>query len=200
MDYFSATAEEADPENQNLFIRDIRECTRCPLHLGRQTACPGYFDDAPVDVLFVGMSPGDDEDRDGRPFVGRTGKFLARLIEDAWEHEPLTFGLTNIVRCHTPDNRPPAGVEVAACYKWMVLEMDMADPKVVVLMGNSAIEWMWPGTRIGEVAGQTRRVGNCTFVACYHPAAVLHRKSKLIEESIYASLRLVKELLCPSTS
>jgi len=196
LDYYAATQEEADQVNNNLFACDIRQCERCPLHKERNVACPGWFLSLPLDILFVGMSPGKDEDKAGRPFIGRAGKKLMELADSINLIKSDTMiGFTNVVRCHTPDNRPPTGQEIQACSTWMRAELDMAEPKVVMLLGNSAIPLAFENKKIGQVAGSARAMGSTIYIACYHPAAILHKRSAVIQDSIVQSMKLAKEVL-----
>ena len=196
LDYYKATIEEADQFNQNLFTPDIRLCERCPLHADATLACPGFFTSLPLDILFLGQNPGASEDKVGRPFVGKGGKKLMELADSINLITSDTMvGFTNIIRCVTPDNRPPTGQEIQACSRWMQVELDMTEPKVVLLLGNTALSLAFENKRIGEVAGSARAIGNTIYVASYHPAAALHKKSPVIIESILSSLRLAKEIL-----
>lgn len=198
-DYYTCTIAEADAANANLFISDIRACGDCTLHrwhLDGAFACPGWFPEFGIDLLFVGMSPGEDEDKAGRPFVGKAGKKLMSLADSVGlTPDVFSFGFTNIVRCHTPSNRPPTGQEADACRRWLDIEIDMADPAVICLLGNSAIPLAFPGKKIGEVAGDSRAMGGRIYIACYHPAAILHRPDHYTEESIKAALRMAREVV-----
>jgi len=194
--YFSAPTAVADAENKNPRLADIRTCSECGLSRVEFVgchACPGYWSGAKVGILFVGMSPGADEDKLGRPFVGKAGRLLLRL---AAEEDVLSqsIGLTNMVRCHTPENRPPTGVEVATCRHWLEAEVKAANPKAVVLLGNSAIPLAFPGKTVGGVAASARSLNGRVWIACYHPAALLHQRNPAIEASIRASLKLAKEV------
>jgi DNA polymerase len=215
-DYYTSPLEEIDAANANLFLEDIRQCHSCPLGWQNSSVggltCPGWFPELGIDVLFVGMSPGDDETRGkaaGRPFVGRAGHKLMSLADSVGLLDPIipgvgvhdvSLGFTNIVRCHTPSNRPPTGQEAEACRRWLDIELDMSNPLVVCLLGNSAIPLAFPGKKIGEVAGDSRVMTiedghSRIYIACYHPAAVLHRPDPYTEESIKSSLRLAREFI-----
>lgn len=197
--YYTAGVTEADGENHNPLLEDIRKCTDCALNpcAGNNIyPCPGYFfSEPPLDILFIGMSPGKDENKLGRPFVGKAGRKLMSLVYQVWPDKKPSMGLTNVCRCHTPENRAPKPLEIAACSHWLMQELIAAKPKVVFLLGNSAIPLAFPGKRIGQVAGQARRWTGRTAIACYHPAAVLHKHDPGIEASIIGSLKLGKELL-----
>ena len=196
LDYYRASIEEADKFNQNLFTADIRQCERCPLHADANLACPGFFTSLPLDILFLGQNPGASEDKVGRPFIGKAGKKLMELADSINLITSDTMvGFTNIIRCVTPDNRPPTGVEIQACSRWMQVELDMAEPKVIVLLGNTAIPLAFGNKKIGQVAGSARAMGSTIYIACYHPAAILHKKSAAIRDSIIKSLTLAKEVL-----
>ena len=150
----------------------------------------------PLDLLFIGASPGADEDVAGRPFVGRSGKKLIQLCDSINLVTPDTMiGFTNIIRCHPPQNRPPTGLETQACSTWMDCELDMTEPKVVLLLGGVAVNLAFEGKKIGEVAGSARAIGSTVYIASYHPAAILHRPNANVEESIMHSLSLAKEVL-----
>lgn len=196
LDYYAATTEDADEVNANIWVEDIRACARCSLHLGRFLACPGFFSSPRLGILFLGMSPGSVEDELGRPFVARAGKKLMELCDRVRLITPeIQVGFSNIVRCHTPENRAPTGIEESACRKWLDLELDFTKPRVVLLLGNVAIPLAFGNKKVGKVAGSARAMGGSVYIASYHPAAILHKKSPAIEESILKSLRLAKEVL-----
>lgn len=195
-DYIAATTKEADDLNLNPYIEDIRHCTRCPLSQDQGMACPGFFTEAPLDILFIGMSPGDDEAAEGRPFIGRAGQKLFKLMEEAWGRgHQIEFGFTNRVRHHTPSNRPPTGQESSACEEWLQFEIECSDPAVIVLLGGSASEIAFPGDKIGEVQGAARVMDGRIYIACYHPAALLHKYNEHTKECILTALRRAADLI-----
>ena len=200
--YFTATREEADRENQNPHAADIRNCFECSLWHGvspgvNEAACPGYFNTLPLDILFIGMSPGAEEDVAGRPFIGRAGKLLFHLYQQVFDTD--AWGVTNMVRCHTPENRPPKIMEIAACDRWLRAELKAAAPKVIYLLGNSAIPLAFGKAKIGQVHGKARVTADLfsgdgyVSIACYHPAAALRDNSKV--PLILEAFKLGNELL-----
>ena len=113
---------------------EVRACTRCRLHETRTRAVPGEGD-PDTEVVFVGEGPGFNEDREGRPFVGRAGGMLVRLLGSVgWQREDVF--ITNVVKCRPPDNRDPQPDEIAACAPYLRRQLEVLDPAVVVTLGR----------------------------------------------------------------
>ena len=156
---------------------EVRACNRCRLHQGRSNAVPGEGS-ASTEVLFVGEGPGFNEDRQGRPFVGRAGQKLTEWIESiGWRRQDVF--ITNIVKCRPPDNRDPLPDEIAACTPFLRRQIEALDPAIVVTLGRFSMGWFTPGTRISQVHGTARLADpatgapQATAYAMYHPAAAL---------------------------
>ena len=110
-----------------------------------------------TEVVFVGEGPGMNEDRDGRPFVGRAGGMLVRLLGSiGWQREDVF--ITNVVKCRPPDNRDPQPDEIAACAPFLRRQLEVLDPAVVVTLGRYSMGTFMPGARIGQVHGATQPV------------------------------------------
>ncbi len=161
--------------------RRVAGCADCGLCRGRTNAVPGegYAD---ADIMFIGEGPGFYEDQQGRPFVGASGKFLDELLAGIGLDRKKVF-VTNVVKCRPPDNRDPQPDEIEACGKYMVEQIAVIEPKVVVTLGRHSMQRYFPGEAIGRVHGQPRRKGDLIVVPMYHPAAALHQGSlrKVIE-------------------
>lgn len=177
---------------------EIRDCTRCRLHEGRTRAVPGEGD-PDTEVVFVGEGPGFNEDREGRPFVGRAGGLLVRLLAHVgWRREDVF--ITNVVKCRPPDNRDPQPDEIAACAPFLARQLEVLDPSVVVTLGRHSMAGFMPGARIGQVHGTTRPADPATgaadalVFAMYHPAAAL-RTPAIERESFEDVARLPGVLL-----
>ena len=113
---------------------EVRVCTRCRLHETRTKAVPGEGDPS-TEVMFVGEGPGMNEDREGRPFVGRAGGLLVNLLGHiGWGREDVF--ITNIVKCRPPGNRDPEPDEIAACAPYLERQLQALDPSVVVTLGR----------------------------------------------------------------
>jgi uracil-DNA glycosylase family 4 len=169
---------------------DVRSCTDCRLHQGRGRAVPGEGD-PDTEVVFVGEGPGFNEDRLGRPFVGRAGDLLVKLLASiGWRREEVF--ITNVVKCRPPDNRDPEPDEIAACAKYLQRQLEVLDPAVVVTLGRHSMARFMPGARISQAHGTVHPVdpatgaGSALAFAMYHPAAALRTPS--IERDSYADI------------
>lgn len=151
---------------------EVRSCTRCRLCDGRTHAVPGEGSHSPQ-IVFVGEGPGAEEDRLGRPFVGRSGRFLDGMIESVGLRREDVF-ITNVVKCRPPDNRDPRPDEIAACRDYLDRQIDLLAPRVVVTLGRFSMQHWFPGERITRIHGQVKEIGPGRVVlAMYHPAAAL---------------------------
>ncbi len=169
---------------------EVRSCTDCRLHEGRTRAVPGEGDPE-TEVVFVGEGPGFNEDRLGRPFVGRAGDLLVKLLASiGWRRDEVF--ITNVVKCRPPDNRDPEPDEVAACAKFLQRQLEILDPAVIVTLGRHSMARFMPGARISQAHGTVRPVDPATgarsalVYAMYHPAAALRTPS--IERESYADM------------
>jgi uracil-DNA glycosylase family 4 len=156
---------------------EVRACKGCRLAATRTRAVPGEGD-TDTEVVFVGEGPGFNEDRDGRPFVGRAGGLLVRLLESiGWRRDDVF--ITNVVKCRPPENRDPQADEIAACAPFLRRQLEVIDPAVVVTLGRYSMGTFLPGARIGQVHGTSTPADSETgaqhalVFAMYHPAAAL---------------------------
>lgn len=156
---------------------DVRDCTRCRLSETRTKAVPGEGDPN-TEVLLVGEGPGFNEDREGRPFIGRAGGLLDRLLGHVgWQRDDVF--ITNVVKCRPPDNRDPEPDEIAACAPYLQRQATVLDPSVVVTLGRFSMATFMPGVRISQAHGTTRIADtatgarDATVFAMYHPAYAL---------------------------
>jgi len=152
--------------------KDVRSCTRCRLCDGRIHAVPGEGSYSPQ-IVFVGEGPGAAEDRQGRPFVGRSGRFLDGMIEGIGLRREDVF-ITNVVKCRPPDNRDPRPDEIAACSDYLERQIELLAPRVVVTLGRYSMQRWFPGERITRIHGQVKEIApGRVALAMYHPAAAL---------------------------
>jgi DNA polymerase len=170
----------------------VRDCTACPLHLTRIQAVPGY---GPVTarVMAVGEAPGENEDREGKPFVGAAGRLLTSLLESAGLDRRDIY-ITNIVKCRPPRNRDPEPIEVEACSHYLDEQIALLQPDVILLLGRHALARLLPGAGgISRLHGERLRHNDRVFVPLYHPAAALYNGG--LRETLEADMRRVRGYL-----
>lgn len=169
---------------------EVRVCQRCRLGATRTQAVPGEGEPE-TEVVFVGEGPGFNEDRLGRPFVGRAGDLLVKLLATLGWRRSEVF-ITNVVKCRPPDNRDPEPDEIAACLPYLKRQLEILDPALVVTLGRHSMGRFMPGARIGQAHGSTAPVDPetgaraATVYALYHPAAAL--RSSEVERQSYADV------------
>ncbi len=151
---------------------DIGDCTRCKLHKGRNKIV--FADGNPkADLVFVGEGPGRDEDMQGLPFVGRAGKLLTQMIEAIGLQRGDVY-ICNVVKCRPPENRLPEPDEIKTCSPFLLRQLDVVDPKVIVALGACAAQTLLQTTRgISHFRGQWQDFGGRKLMATYHPAYLL---------------------------
>jgi uracil-DNA glycosylase family 4 len=166
---------------------EVRACTRCRLAQTRSHAVPGEGN-PDTEVVFVGEGPGQTEDQQGRPFVGRAGDLLVRLLSTLGWRRNEVF-ITNIVKCRPPGNRDPEPDEIAACGPYLQRQLEALDPAVVVTLGRFSMAHFRPGERITQIHGTAVPAPPATGArealayALYHPAAAL--RSTEVERHSY---------------
>jgi len=157
--------------------QDLRGHVPCGFEICEQATnlVPGEGD-PDADVVIVGEAPGASEDKQGRPFVGSAGRLLDRLLEDAGLERGDVF-ITNVVKARPPGNRDPKADEVAHHLPWLLAQLEVIEPKLVVPLGRHALRRFAGDAKIGEVHGQVVEAGGRTLFPMYHPAAALHNQS-----------------------
>ncbi len=126
-----------------------------------------------ADVMLVGEAPGASEDEQGRPFVGRSGRFLDELLAEAGLAREDVF-ITNVVKARPPGNRDPRADEVAHHLPFLDAQLEVIRPRLLVPLGRHALKRFAPGMAIGEVHGHVVQRDGRTLFPMYHPAAALH--------------------------
>ena len=153
--------------------REVIACRKCRLCETRKNAVPGEGSTT-AKVMFVGEAPGEQEDIQGRPFVGSAGKLLTELLASVNLRREDVY-ITNIAKCRPPNNRPPRKDEAAACRPYLDRQIVSLQPKVICPMGNSAIHALMDSDgSVTELHGIPFEVGTITYFPMYHPAAALY--------------------------
>lgn len=156
----------------------VRNCKKCPLYKTRNRVVPGEGNPK-AKIMFVGEAPGLQEDLQGRPFVGAAGKFLDELLASCSLKRKEVF-IGNLLKCRPPANRDPKPEEIETCWPYLVEQIKIIKPKLIVTLGRHALQKFLPKGSISQKHGQVMRrkipnLGKIIFYATFHPAAVLYR-------------------------
>jgi uracil-DNA glycosylase len=170
----------------------IRVCTRCPLHESRTLAVPGDGKYT-AKVMIIGEAPGKEEDESGHPFVGSAGRFLNHVLEGTGL-ERSDFFITNTVKCRPPKNRVPRKIEVGTCTaNYLSEQIELLNPKLVMLLGATAAKTLLGVKSIGEVRGRVVERDGRKFLVGYHPAVRFYRED--LGEKVREDFALLKREL-----
>ena len=171
---------------------DIGDCTRCGLCEGR-TQVVNTHGNPKARLMFVGEAPGADEDAQGKPFVGRAGQLLTKMIEAmGMKREEVIIG--NVNRCRPPGNRQPTLEEAAICRPFLFREIATIKPEVIVVMGNTALRNLLEAREgITRVRGKFQDFRGIKVMPTFHPAYLLRDPSK--KRETWADLKMVMEYL-----
>lgn len=153
-------------------------CTRCPLHTTRTNVVFGQGVPT-AEVLFVGEGPGQSEDEQGLPFVGRSGQLLDRYLFAIDLDRSRNCYIANIVKCRPPQNRDPLETEQEACWPFLEAQIQLVQPKILVCLGRIAAQKLIrPDYRITREHGRWEQRDGVWMTAFYHPSALLRDVSK----------------------
>jgi uracil-DNA glycosylase len=171
---------------------EIGDCTRCPLHQQR-THVVHTEGNRKARLMFVGEAPGADEDAQARPFVGRAGQLLTKIIEAiGFKREEVLIG--NVNRCRPPGNRPPTPEEASICKPFLLREIAVVQPEVIVVLGNTAMRNLLD-TREGitRLRGRFQEYKGIKVMPTFHPAYLLRDPSK--KRETWEDLKKVRDYL-----
>ena len=162
-------------------------CTKCHLSQGRTQVVFGVGD-PDADLMFIGEAPGFHEDKQGEPFVGAAGQLLTRMLGEIELSREQVY-IANVIKCRPPGNRDPLPEEIEACTPWLVEQVSLIQPRVIVTLGNFATKFVL-NTSLGitRMRGQVHDWHGRTVIPTFHPAAILHgggeksRQFQLLQE------------------
>lgn len=187
------------PERRELLkavYTQVRDCTKCPLHLSRTNAVFGAGS-ADAELMFIGEAPGANEDRLALPFVGAAGKLLDRLLEEVGMDRSQVW-IGNVLRCRPPDNRDPQPREIESCQGYLFEQVRLIEPSVICTLGNFSTKLLRGDTTgISRLHGrdEVRVIGSraVRLYPLYHPAAALYTPSML--ETLRGDFSRIPDLL-----
>ena len=177
---------------------DCAGCRRCSLWETRHELVFGVGNQL-AEVLFIGEGPGEQEDKQGVPFVGPAGKLLDDMLAMIDLDRSMVY-IANIVKCRPPGNRDPLGVEQDACREWLDRQIRLLEPKIIVCLGRiAAMSLISPDFRITREHGRWYDIDGRRVMATYHPSALLRDPSKRPEAFMdLRSLRKEIRAVCDS--
>ena len=190
---FSSDPGEGSGLSTAQTLSEIREelgdCTRCRLCETRKNIVFGEGNPN-ARLVFVGEGPGRDEDTQGRPFVGRAGQLLTKIIQ-AMKLERKDVYICNVVKCRPPGNRNPEPDEVASCEPFLAKQIESINPEVIVCLGSVATGLMLKlkNFKMGQLRGTFHQYGNSKLMITYHPAALLRNPS--FKKPVWEDMKLV---------
>ena len=154
------------------FESEIKNCTKCRLHEGRNKLVFGAGNPNAA-VMFIGEGPGRDEDMKGEPFVGRAGQLLDKILA-AIKFDRTMVYIGNIVKCRPPGNRDPQGDEMATCMPYLERQIEIIQPKLICCLGRiSAQALLQTTTPLGKLRKRFHDFRGTKLMVTYHPAALL---------------------------
>lgn len=168
----------SDPKDDlNDLNKEIKSCTKCPLYENKKNYVTGEGSIYP-DIFFIGEGPGATEDQFGRPFIGKAGQLLSKIIKKmGYSRESVFIG--NIIKCRPPGNREPLKEEVEACLPYLKRQIGILKPKVLVCLGRVAFNnLMGANYSINKVRGEQFEYENIPVIPTFHPSYILHQRTK----------------------
>ena len=154
------------------------KCTSCDLSKTRKNVVVGKGNET-AHIVIIGEGPGEQEDNTGLPFVGRAGKMLDIALSSV-DIDPLNdCYITNIVKCRPPSNRKPTPNEAEACMPWLNEQINLMNPKIIILAGSTAVEsFLGIKEPISKIRGQWIEKNNIKYMPIFHPSYLLRNPSK----------------------
>lgn len=172
---------------------EIRNCIRCTLSRERNNVVPGEGVDTPL-VMVIGEGPGFEEDRTGRPFVGKSGAYLDKWLEAIGLDRATNCFIGNIVKCRPPNNRDPIEEEITQCRSYLDRQIRLLSPSVILTVGRLASQLIVESDLgIGKLRGRAYKYLGIPVVPTYHPSGVL--RNPAYRRAVWDDLQRVKQIL-----
>jgi len=174
--------------------QQVIECTKCELSQTRNNSVAGKGN-FKADVIFVGEAPGKNEDLKGEPFIGIAGKKLSIALESAGITREEVY-ITNIVKCRPPKNRIPTPIERETCQNYLKKEIEIIEPKIICILGNTAFSSLLDGKEITKFRGKVVSKNNQLYFLTVHPAATIYNQKliSVLKKDMKKLFKVIKEL------
>ncbi len=185
-------AKQEIKDDMKTLAETVAACEKCALSKGRTNSVFSDGDEKAA-LMFVGEGPGYDEDMQGKPFVGKAGKLLTKMIE-AMQFKREEVYIANIVKCRPPDNRAPFREEAEACIPYLYRQIEYVKPKVIVCLGSVATQYLLKTTAsISKIRGEFVDMNGIMVMPTYHPAYLL--RSPNMKKPAWEDLQKVMAVL-----
>jgi len=181
------------PNTLELLQKQAQNCHLCELSKSRQKVVFGEGDPC-ADLLFIGEAPGATEDSSGKPFVGRSGELLTKMIENVLGISRSDVYITNIVKCRPPNNQVPTPTQAHTCQPYLLKQIELIKPKLIVTLGVTAYHYLTGDeTSISKIRGTLHMQDGYTIIPTYHPSYLLRNPSA--KKEVFEDLLKVKDLM-----
>ncbi len=172
-----AAAQDASAYTWETLADAVANCTACKLHASRTQGVLGVGDQQ-ADWLIVGEAPGEEEDAQGEPFVGQAGKLLDAMLISIGLTRGENVYITNVLKSRPPGNRNPEPDEVSACRPYLLAQIELIQPKIILALGRFAAQSLLDTSEsIGHLRGRVHSFQRVPLIVTYHPAYLLRKLS-----------------------
>ena len=183
------TTVNKDQQLENI-RSELGECTRCKLHQHRRHIVFGTGNPA-AQLVFVGEGPGGEEDVQGKPFVGRAGQLLTKIINSIDLTREEVY-IANIIKCRPPNNRNPEPDEIKACEPFLIKQLDAIKPKIICALGTFAAQTLLEtDERISHLRGKFIPYRNSRLIATFHPAFLLRNPQR--KRDVWEDMKMIRK-------
>lgn len=192
---FNSSSDELKtlPDTMSELKQFVQNCNLCELSKTRKNV---VFGEGNIDakVMFIGEAPGATEDESSRPFVGRAGQLLTKMIENVLNISRDNVYIANIIKCRPPNNRMPTAHEVKLCKAYIVKQIELVNPKVIVALGNISYQYLSDDdTPISKIRGKVMTYNNKMLIPTYHPSFLLRNPSA--KKEAYIDMLKIKSIM-----
>jgi len=171
-----------------------KSCHLCALSKTRKNVVFGEGNEN-ADIMFIGEGPGEMEDNSGKPFVGRAGQLLTKIIENVLNLQRKDVYIANIVKCRPPSNRVPTEEEVNLCKPYLLKQIELVSPKIIVSLGATSYKYLTGDMDIliSKVRGEVVQFGKIKLLPTYHPSFLLRNPSA--KRDVFQDMLKIKAML-----
>jgi len=172
--------------------RELGDCRRCKLHQTRRSLVFGEGNEK-AKLMFIGEGPGYDEDVQGRPFVGKAGQLLTKIIQSIHLQREEVY-ITNIIKCRPPQNRNPETDEIDHCNPFLIKQIDAIQPQIICALGTFAAQTLLKtDTKITALRGRFYELKGIKVIPTYHPAYLLRNPER--KREVWEDMKIISERL-----